>query len=484
MTPAAPTLLYPADISYVDEDSTFNYRWAAVPGATGYKLQWSNNGGTSWDSTTVATNTTVGGLPGTFAVTAPFLWRVKALLGGTFSTAYSAQFRLYSVGVSAPTLAAPANLAYIVASQSFTFSWNAVPGATGYHLEHNGVVDTLSAATTSVVVAAGLPGTIPNTAPLKWRVRAVIGAGYTGWSVVHRLFTQVPNAPTTMSPANYNYVPKNAPYRFSWSAVPGATQYKIQWAKRGSAPSQDTSATNTKLLTMTVDSKVDSAIWRRVQAQFDLTHATDFSDTSTAHLITVPTVPSLVSPADMSFVAPGDTVNYVWNAVPVATKYKIQTSLDGTTWTNLDSVNAPATSKKRLMPLVASYTTASPLSWRVLAFVGSQYSSPSVRKRLYTVVPAAPTLLSPVDLSLMPRNATVPYRWTAVPGADRYELQTSIDSGANWVTIKDTTSTATIGDSLAANYPVGTPFRWRVRARIGGVFRAWSSEGRIYTVPR
>jgi len=482
-TPAAPSLLLPVDLAYVAEDASFTYRWSSVPGATGYTFEWSTDNFANVTAVVSGTNSAAVTLPNPYPANAPVKWRVKASLGSGFFTGYSAARQVYTVAASAPVPATPSALEY-VAHDPFTYSWAAVPGATGYQLEIDGVSTTYGAGTTSVAVPAGLATDIDSTDPLPWRVRAVIGTQYTGWSAVRRLFTVLPDPPTVQGPVDLGFVPKNTPYKFYWTPVIGATGYRLQWTANDWASAISVVVPkNEATLNFSVDSPITSPIKWRVQAQFGLTYSTNFSSPE-AHVYTVRLVPNPTAPADLAQIDAGPTLlSYTWDALPLATEYDVEVKLGNAgTWTAAGTVLAPATSLAiggGTMP--GPYTAADPLFWRVRAKVSGQYTNWSTQRRIYTVLPDPPVLRSPADLSFIPTGAWT-YRWTGVPGATQYKVEESTD-GTNWTTRATVAGTTAAGPASPGPYPLSAPLRWRVSAQISGTYRTPSAVWRLYTAP-
>ncbi len=482
-TPAAPGLLLPVDLSYVAEDIGIVYRWASVPGATGYVLEWSTDDFATFTAVSSGTNSATVTLTSSYPADAPAKWRVKANLGGGFSTAYSAVRRVYTAPASAPTPTAPIDLAY-VAHDPFSYTWTAVPGATGYQLEIDGVPTTYPSSTTSVAVPAGLAANIQATAPSTWRVRAVIGTQYTGWTSVRRLFTVLPDPPTVQGPTELGFVPKNTPFKFYWTPVIGATGYRLQWTwDEWASATSVLVPKNEATLNFSVDAPITSPIKWRVQAQFGLTYSTNFS-TPEAHVYTVRLVPNPTAPADLAQIDAGPTLlSYTWDTLPLATEYDVEVKLGNAgIWTAAGTVVAPATSLLiggGTMP--GPYTAADPLYWRVRAKVSGQYTNWSTQRRIYTVLPDPPSLRSPPDLAYLP-TGTWTYRWTAVPGATQYKVEESTD-GTNWTVRATVSATMAAGPAVPGPYPLSAPLRWRVSAQISGIYRDPSAAWRLYTTP-
>ena len=132
---------------------------------------------------------------------------------------------------TAPTLTAPATNA----TGSYTVSWTAVAGATGYVLEESvgagGWAQIQNAAATSKALSGKGNGTY------NYRVTACNSGGCGPVSAVDSTVVSVPapSAPTLTGPATYQTV-RN--YTVTWSSVAGATSYQLEESTIGGAWSQ------------------------------------------------------------------------------------------------------------------------------------------------------------------------------------------------------------------------------------------------------
>jgi len=180
----------------------FTANWAAVTGATGYKLYI--NG-----VETILGNVT------TYIVT-----------GLTENTSYSYYVKptnsngdgasSNTVNVSTNLSAPTANSATNIGSTGFTANWNPVTSATGYKLYVNGVETVLGNVTTYNVT--GLTG---NTS-YSYYVKAISSNGDSVSSNTENVSTSI-SAPTALNVTNMT----NTSFNANWTAITGATGYKL-----------------------------------------------------------------------------------------------------------------------------------------------------------------------------------------------------------------------------------------------------------------
>lgn len=134
--PPPPVLVSPADMTYIPKNLDFQFKWKAVPGAQEYKVWWSGDG-INWQSVSNAGNTLAWKLTENYPAGVPFRWKVQALVSGIYS-ADSPVWRVYDVPGTVPNLTAPADLSYIPAGNTaWTYTWNAVAGATEYEVQES-----------------------------------------------------------------------------------------------------------------------------------------------------------------------------------------------------------------------------------------------------------------------------------------------------------------------------------------------------------
>ncbi|MFP2906244.1 di-heme oxidoredictase family protein [Pyxidicoccus sp. 3LFB2] len=216
-TPTDPGWLW-VDLLQSYAISTVVLRWEAAYGRD-YKIQLSNDL-TTW--TDVAAVTGGSGGVATHAVSGTGRYvRMHGTARGT-SGGYSLwEFEVYGSTVPS-TPAVPAGLVATADSESqVTVSWSAVPGATGYDLQRDGV--TVSSVT-SPHVHSGLTAGSTHT----YAVRATNAAGASAFSATVTATTHaaptVPAVPTGLVAT----AGSESQLTISWNAVPGATGYDLQ----------------------------------------------------------------------------------------------------------------------------------------------------------------------------------------------------------------------------------------------------------------
>jgi hypothetical protein len=460
---AAPTLVNPSSGATITTAS-ITFEWAAVASATGYDVQLSTDGGTTFGSIGVVTTTTL-------TKTLPngsYVWFVRAVYGTACPSAASARSS-FTVAIAtsnclAPALVTPANNAANVASP-VEFDWDDVKGATSYRLfaAFNGGSATLLAATTDSEYQGNVPG-----GKVEWWVEAV-GPNCSA-SSSRFLFTAIdnsgcppnPGTPALIAPASGASVP--SPVTFQWSAVAGASSYRVLAALGTSSANSRQVLGTSSTMSLTVSVPQGAVNWL-VEARFDNCPST-FSAASTFTVTTATTcnnaAPTLVSPANgaTNVTSP---VEFQWTEVAGATKYTLFIGSD----------MAGETTGHELTRIVPAGTT----SWYVVAsFAGC----PDVKSAVstFTVPPATNNCNGGIIVFLSPAaNAAVPspvaVQWSSVAGALSYRLWASYNGGPEALIARTSDS------STSAKLPAGD-----IALRVEAVFASCtiSSDKRKITV--
>ena len=128
-------------------------------------------------------------------------------------------------------------------------------------------------------------------------------------------------APSLSSPGDGTTTADNTP-TFTWSAVAGATQYRIQIDNSAdfSNPEVDATTANTSY---TTNALVDGVYHWRAQAQDAVGNWSDWSAARSLTISAKLAPPALNSPSDGTTTA-DHTPTFTWNAVAGATQYRLQ----------------------------------------------------------------------------------------------------------------------------------------------------------------
>jgi hypothetical protein len=229
---AAPQLTAPANNSV--GGSIVDFKWNSVANADGYRLFASFNGGefTALGTTTGTTlhkTLSAGGVE----------WYVESLFDGCAAQQSAHSTFTVPAAVScnntAATPLAPSNDATLTVSP-VNFSWAATPGAIGYEvwLSLNNATPAVLGTSDSTSLTASVPA-----GSLDWYVRALFnGCAPVDSAISHFTYAPPPACPTQhpllTAPLDNSTLSGNVD--FHWSAVSGATQYRVWISLNDGAP--------------------------------------------------------------------------------------------------------------------------------------------------------------------------------------------------------------------------------------------------------
>ncbi|MBI5727960.1 MAG: fibronectin type III domain-containing protein, partial [Ignavibacteriales bacterium] len=442
---AVPVLASPADNSFGNATNP-SLSWGAVTGASGYRVQVASDVSFTTIVATDTTSSTGFAVAGLSQYTS-YYWRVKSISPND-SSAYSAYFT-FTTKIATPVLSTPADNSYQAALNP-ALSWAAVSGATTYHLQvatdntFTALVNDSYPATNST----GLTG-LSNNATYYWQVKSK-NANDSSIYASYFTFTTLLATPVLSSPAAYSYGNVLNP-TLSWAAVPGATEYRVQFS------TDSTFAAITFDDTVSITNKAYAGLanntnyYWRVRAQ-NTNNQGAFS--AMRRFTTKLTIAVLTTPAD------GDldktvSLGFAWNAVSGANRYQIQVATDSGFSSIVQNVTG----------LTGTSTTLSGLSywkwyyWRIKASnTSGNYGDFSGGFSFQTKL-APPTLVAPgagaTTISINPLLS-----WRTDTAATWYHVQLSL-SNTFTTTIIDsiTTDTSLYVIPVLAN---NTLYYWRV----------------------
>jgi hypothetical protein len=274
----------------------------------------------------------------------------------------------------------------------------------------------------------------------------------------------------TATGAGVNAWPPVALPDFSWSAVDGATSYRIQI-------SSDTGFSNIKyenttplthLIPTNLNPFNDGLWYWRVRVDSPTAGFYSSANSFTKQWASSDNLPVLVSPPDGATLEFYDAPTFSWQPVVGAAGYKFQiaTSSDFSFSTLVYDQSVVATTHQPLVKLAnGTYY------WRVVPVdpIGREGTPSAVRSFImgYNLIPQQ---LEPTNHSHPTFTPT--FHWTAVRGANSYRLDYSTNSdlsGAKTVNTPNTTYTP--GTTL----PNDVNYYWRVRSISGNSQSDWSS---------
>jgi hypothetical protein len=407
-----------------------------------------------------------------------YYWRVRSVnaAGGASAWTASRYFRsaLLPPVAQTPGVDVPA-LAPNLHTRRPTFTWDAVPGATGYTVE----VSTATTFATKVVNATTSATSYTHTLDLAantvyyWRVKANGTNGPSLYSSPLRTFLtgNPPPAPSLSAPASNALLTDYTP-TFDWSdTAPAGGYYELQLATDSAFTIGVVNISNilTSTYTPLAEINPNTKYYWRVRAY---NSDTDASAWSASRYFRSALLPPVAQTPGVDFPALAPNLHtrrptLTWDAVPGATTYTVEVSTAITFATKVVNATTSATSYTHTLDLAANTI----YYWRVKTNGTngpSLYSSP-LKTFSTGNPPSVPTLAAPAANALLTsttpllnwNNSTVP---AGAPAFHEYEVQVASDSLFN--SVVETVHVSGIANSETVTPALlnGATYYWRVRS--------------------
>nr|AKG25402.1 alpha-amylase [Microbacterium aurum] len=233
--------------------------WSAVSGATKYRVAYRDAGVVKYVTVTSGTTLTVSDL----AAGTAYWFKVRAENSAGYS-AYSAQVDVTTGSTGVVTVpAVPSGLKATVSGTSVALSWSAVSGATKYRVAYRdaGVAKYVTVTSGTTLTVSGL-----SAQTAYWfKVRAENSAGYSAYSAQVDVTTGSTGVVTVPAvPSGLKATVSGTSVALSWSAVSGATKYRVAYRDAGVVKY----VTVTSGTTLTVSGlSAQTAYWFKVRAE-------------------------------------------------------------------------------------------------------------------------------------------------------------------------------------------------------------------------
>jgi hypothetical protein len=165
------------------------------------------------------------------------------------------------------------------------------------------------------------------------------------------------------------------------------------------------------------------------------------------------------------------TPTYKWSKVSGATRYQVQLK-KGTTTVYAKKVGSSAcvsTTCQKTPSIKLGYAT---YKWRVRAKVGGVWKAWSSFKT-FKIIKPVPTPRSPSGTIT---DKTPTYKWSKVSESMQYQIQLKKGSALVYLKYKNASGCGTNNCKKTPTTTLGyATYKWRVRAKLGGVWKAWSA---------
>ena len=437
--PVAPATVTPSNSTTTT--TSFVASWNTVTTASAYYLDVSTVSNFSsyvsgYVNKYISTNSyTVTGLAGNTT----YYYRVRA--GNEGGSSPNSNVSSVKTAPVAPTSAVASN----ITSTSFTASWVASAGASGYVAEvstqagFSPILYTLPVSTTNLSV----PGLTGNTT-YYFRVKALNGTLQSGYSATLTVAT------TAAAPSvSYTNVTTTS-FTANWSLISGATHYQLQVSTTSNFTSLYTDVTFAGSTSTTVTGLLGGKnYYFRVRA-YNSGWTTGFS--SPASVLTIPQAPNVnqvTSISNSSFTA-------TWDLSPGASSYRLDVSTSSAFSSYVTGYQNVVVSGSSL--LVTGLVSNTKYFYRVRA-VNASGTSPNSNSVSCTTYTNPTVALSATNVTTNEFTAN----WSSVSGATHYLLEVALTNSFNPLVYAYNGVTVT-GTSRVIIASPNTTYYYRLRA--------------------
>ena len=464
------------------------FSWSAPAGAIGYSIQYRplTNPESAWITlNTQATSISVTNL----ACGTVYQWHVATYCGTTANppSPYSDIHDFTTLPCLIPCLA-PTGLSLTnITTTAATFSWTAVAGAVGYVVQYRPLTNpespwiTLNASATSITLTNLVCGTV-----YQWHVASHCGnSGTTAtspYSDIHD-FTTAPCTTTCVHPTGLTTTNTSTTgATFSWTTVPGAIGYSIQY-RPVTTPESAWITFNTQSTSISITNLVCGTHYQWHVASYCGSTAnppslySDIIDFTTAVCTTTCAHPE--APITTNVSATGAT--FSWTAPAGALGFIVQYRPITTPESAWITVNTQLTSIS-----ITNLTCGSIYQWHVATICSTTAGGTSLYTTAltFTTLPCTLPCVAPTGLTVTNITTTAAtFSWAASAGVVGYVFQyrpiTNPESA--WITLNASSTSITV-----TNLVCGTHYQWHVAshcANTGATATSPYSDMHDFTTP-
>ncbi len=470
-------------------DGTIKVTWNAVDEADGYRVYRKTSGG-SWSGVANVTDGSTTSYTDSSNLTdgTKYYYTVRAWKG-TWSEASAHQYEssywsgYNSSGVSATAaygLSTPSLKSVTSSEGTNTVTWSAVSGAGGYRVYRktsggswSGIGNTENTSYADSSATSGTKYYYTVRAYTNWSDASANQYGTPYWSGYNSSGLSVTTTATLDIPSLKSATAQsNGTIKVTWSAVSGATGYRVyrktsggSWKGLGNVTDGSASYTDNSNLTNGTKYYYTVRAWKGTWSeasahQYESSYWSGYNSSG----VSATAAYGLSTPSLKSVTSSEGTNTVTWSAVSGAGGYRVYRKTSGGSWSgignteNTSYADSSATSGTKYYYTVRAYTNWSDAS-------ANQYGTPywsgynSSGVSITTTVPVdTPSLKSATAQS----DGTIKVTWSAVSGATGYRVYRKT-SGGSWSGLANVTdgSTSYIDSSDLTN---GTKYIYTVRA--------------------
>jgi hypothetical protein len=494
------TLVSPSGLTY---SATPTYTWNAASNSTGYRLRVNDSTGNKINQFYTASEVGCASGTGNCSVTpttvlaqGSWVWRVQ-----TWNPAaeglWSADMSFTVSPPEAATLVFPSG---DITDTTPTYTWNAVPYSSWYHLWVNDSTGNKINQwyTRGEAGCASGTGNCTVTPPTEvrgagqWWVQTYSSVGLGPWSAGLSFTAPTPLAPSAAIQISPTGVISDATPTYTWNAVSNATWYCLyvndstgnkinQWYT--SAQANCPLGTGNCTATPTTEVRGAGQWWVRTYNSAGLgPWSSGMSFTAP-----IPTAPSTATQISPTGAISDTTPTYTWNAVSNTTWYCLYVNDSTGNKINQWYPAADAGCGNGVGTCTVTPTTEvrGAGQWWVRTYNSGGLGSWSLTMSFAAPTPAAPSAATQVSPTGTINDTTPAYRWNPVASATWYQLWVGDSSGtkiSQWYAAAEAGCADGVGTcSVTPSTMVLGPCNWYIRTYNSGGLGPWSS-GMSFTV--
>ncbi|UJP64905.1 LamG-like jellyroll fold domain-containing protein [Mongoliitalea daihaiensis] len=480
VVPARTVLLSPS-LDSQGVGLTPMFSWAKVPNATNYRIQVS----TTSDFSNIIinqSNLTTNQFQATVRLqeNRVYFWRVRASNAlGNGSNSLVGSFRTLSFNTNPSPVVAIAPFGGLnIDPINVRLQWIDNPTAERYQIQvsTDPTFQTWTLNNNSVEGGELNISNLSSNTVYYWRIRGINRSGTGSFSITHQFKTKA----FSITPAQINLTNPvhdsnifSSSILFSWEEDPIAQSYRFQLSTNPNFTSFVTNVgglTNTSRTVSNLTTNRDY-FWR-VQAVNEA-GAGEFSEVRKVRAATfsgTPPATNLISPLNEAVVG-ASTVLFSWENQPNTEFYRLEVSESF----NFSTTVLVRTSIRGTSIAVDGLQTNRTYFWRIRtsnpAGTGERSDIWSFRTVSGEINLYPATLISPQKAASF-QNSSINFNWDAVSEATAYHLQVSERSDFSTIAFQNQTISAT--SFTLSSLSSDKAYFWRVRARNGSIFSAWS----------
>jgi len=486
--PATPTLISPAHYSTgVSLTPTFIWDSTATSVKWRFRISTDSTFATVFYSSGDLLDTVYAYSGTALSGTTKYYWEVLAS-DGTLNSPWSSPFSFTTSVVSpipnAPVAVYPPNNTYRV-SDTLTFIWNSVSGATGYDIEisNDPTFSIVSPpnnylAIDTVIAAPDTTFTVPNSlallngSPYYWRIRTVKGIYQSAYNTTRDTFfvsingMRGPQIPVTSSPINGVDVYGDST-NLAWHLqyADSSLIFDVEIASDTNFTRNFRKFTGVSAIDLEVDSLIsDTTYYWKVRSRDSIHPDTSaYSAIATFHVSRASTHPLLGWPiGGASVYQPTAVFSWYLNGLAAGITFDIKVSLNS----NLSNPSDTATGLTSRFITFSGLRTDKTYYWQVISHVTGNVDSSAIDS-FYVVQsagPVVPTLSWPIgDGTIYTNTPTLVWYVNSSGVGLKYDIRYALSiAGLSSAAVDSTTNT-----SYSVSVPLlsDTTYYWQVRSR-------------------